>query len=150
SGDVTDTTAVIWARAATETTLIIEYATTAEFSDVRPGGTTQVAATTDFTGTVTVTGLRPAARYYYRVRPAGGEITASESGTFATAPAPEQPRDVTFLWAGDLGGQGFCRQPEYGIFTPMKAVAADFFVFEGDTIYADSPCTSPPNVPGAD
>ena len=150
SGDVTDTAAVIWARADTDASLVIEYATTAEFSDVRRGGTIHVSAATDFTGVVTVTGLRPATRYYYRVRPEGVEVTESDIGTFATAPAPEQLRDVTFLWSGDLGGQGVCRQPEYAIFAPMKAVAADFFVFEGDTIYADSPCTSPPNIPGAD
>lgn len=150
SGDVTDTTAVIWARADQDTTLIVEYATTSEFTDAQRGGTMQVSATADFTGTVTLTELHPATRYYYRVRPEGAEFTTSESGSFATAPAPNQPRDVTFIWSGDLGGQGFCRQPEYTIFAPMKTVGADFFMFEGDTIYADSPCTSPPNAPGAD
>jgi len=150
SGDVTDTTAVLWARADQDTTLMVEYATTSEFNDAQRGGTMQVSATTDFTGTVTLTGLQPATRYYYRVRPAGAESTTSESGSFATASAPKQPHEVTFLWSGDLGGQGFCRQPEYPIFAPMKTVGADFFIFEGDTIYADSPCPSPPNAPGAD
>jgi alkaline phosphatase D len=32
----------------------------------------------------------------------------------------------------------------------MKAMQADFFIFGGDTIYADSPCPSPPNAPGSD
>src|SRR5262249_23091903 len=150
SGDVTDSTAVIWARAAEDTTLLVEYATTAEFSDAQNAGALPVSAATDFTGTVTLTGLQPATRYHYRVRAQGAEVAASEIGSFITAPAADQPRDVTFIWGGDLGGQGFCRQPAYLIFTPMKMVEADFFIFEGDTIYADSPCTSPPNAPGAD
>ena len=150
SGDVTDTTAVIWARADKNAALVVEYATTPVFSDAESGGTMPVSAVTDFTGTVLLTGLQPAARYYYRVHPQGAEVSESETGSFVTAPAPDQPHDVTFLWSGDLGGQGFCRQPEYTLFTPMKSVGADFFIFEGDTIYADSPCTSPPNAPGAD
>ncbi len=150
SGDVTATTAVIWARADRDATLVVEYATTPAFSDAQSGGTMPVSAATDFTGTVTLTGLRPATRYSYRVRPQGAEVSESEVGSFVTAPASDQPHDVTFVWSGDLGGQGFCRQPEYTIFTPMKSVGADFFIFEGDTIYADSPCPSPPNAPGAD
>jgi alkaline phosphatase D len=150
SGDVTDSTAVVWARANRDATLTVEYATTPEFSNAQNGGRMQVSAATDFTGRVTLTGLRPATRYSYRVQPREAEVSESESGSFVTAPAPNQPRDVTFIWSGDLGGQGFCRQPEYTIFAPMKTVSADFFIFEGDTIYADSPCTSPPNAPGAD
>lgn len=150
SGDVSNSGAVIWARAEGETTLVVEYATAPEFTDARVGGAVQVSAATDFTGTVILAGLQPATPYYYRVRPQDAEVSASVVGSFSTAPEPNQARGVTFVWGGDLGGQGFCRQPEYAIFTPMKAVAADFFIFGGDTIYADSPCPSPPNAPGAD
>src|SRR5262249_51412446 len=82
SGDVTDSTAVVWARANEDTTLRIEYATTSEFSDAQNGGTMQVSAATDFTGTVTLTGLRPATRYHYRVRSQGAEVATSETGFF--------------------------------------------------------------------
>ncbi len=150
SGDVTDTSAVIWARADEATTLVVEYASSPAFGEVQAGGTMPVSAASDFAGTVVLTGLQPAQRYYYRVRPQGAEVATSVVGSFTTAPKPDQPRDVTFLWGGDLGGQGFCRRPEYTIFTPMRALGADFFIFGGDTIYADSPCVSPPNTPGAD
>jgi alkaline phosphatase D len=150
SGDVTDTTAVIWARADGEGVLVAEYATSPAFDVVQNGGSVHVSPMTDFTGTVVLTALHPATRYYYRVRLADAEIAAHVSGSFTTAPPPELPSSVSFLWGGDLGGQGFCRQPEYRIFTPMKAVAADFFIFGGDTIYADSLCPAPPNAPGAD
>jgi alkaline phosphatase D len=150
SGDVTDTSAVIWARADADTTLVVEYASDSQFGNTQNGDLMRVCATTDFTGTVTLTALRPATRYYYRVRSQDAAVAASVTGSFMTAPAPDQPRDVTFVWGGDLGGQGFCRQPEYPIFVPMKVLTPDFFILGGDTIYADSPCTSPPNAPGAD
>ena len=150
SGDVTETSAVIWARASGEVTLLVEYAESPEFRTVHTGGTVHVLAQNDFTGTAVLTGLRPATRYAYRVRPQGAAVSESVSGSFMTTPESSRPHDVTFLWGGDLGWRTFCRRPEYAIFRPMKALNADFFVFGGDTIYADSACTSPPNVPGAD
>src|SRR5262249_46970466 len=136
SGDVSDTSAVIWTRTDSDATVVIEYATSPAFSNTQIGGQVHVSGETDFTGTVTLTGLQPATRYYYRVRPHTAEVAESVTGTFVTAPAPDKAADVTFLWGGDLGGQGFCRQPEYSIFAPMKAQGADFFLFVGDTIYA--------------
>jgi len=150
SGDVTATSAVIWARSGERATLVVEYATTPAFIEVRNGGTIQATAETDFTGTVILTTLQPATRYYYRVRSQDLLNASSETGSFSTAPTPAEKQSVTFLWGGDLGGQGFCRRPEYTIFAPMRALAADFFIFGGDTVYVDSPCTSPPNAPGAD
>ncbi|MGH7960206.1 MAG: alkaline phosphatase D family protein [Candidatus Binatia bacterium] len=150
SGDVTDTSAVIWARANGGTRLVVEYTDSPEFRNVQTGGTVQVTSQTDFTGTVVLTDLRPATRYAYRVRLQESATSESVSGSFLTAPEPSQPRDITFLWGGDLGRKDLCRRPEYTIFKPMKTLAADFFVFGGDTIYADSACASPPNVPGAD
>jgi alkaline phosphatase D len=150
SGEVSATSAVIWARTNGEPTFTVEYATDPSFTTVQGTQTATVAVQTDFTGTVSLTALTPATRYSYRVRSQSAESEHSVFGTFTTAPAPEKQHDVTFLWGGDLGGQGFCRQPDYTIFSPMKAVHADFFIFGGDTIYADSPCPSPPNAPGAD
>jgi alkaline phosphatase D len=58
---------------------------------------------------------------------------------------------VTFLWSGDLGGGGLCRPTdgEYGIFRAMLRYPADFFLFVGDTIYADVACNKPDTAPGA-
>ena len=153
SGEVSTTSAIIWARANGETgdtTFTVEYAPDSTFATVQGTQTVTVSAATDFTGTIALPALQPATRYYYRVRTQSTSDEGSSSGTFTTAPLAEKKQDVTFLWGGDLGGQGFCRQPTYTIFSPMKAVNADFFIFGGDTIYADSPCPSPPNVPGSD
>lgn len=150
SGEISASSAMIWARTNGETTFTVEYATDPSFATVQGTQTATVAAETDFTGTVTLAALAPATHYFYRVRSQSADGEHSASGTFATAPPPEKQHDVTFLWGGDLGGQGFCRRPAYTIFSPMKAVRADFFIFGGDTVYADSPCPSPPNAPGSD
>jgi alkaline phosphatase D len=153
SGEVSATSAMIWARVngeAGETAFTVEYTVDPTFATVQGRQATTVSGATDFTGTVPLTALQPATRYYYRVRPQSTDNGQSSAGTFMTAPLPEEKQDVIFLWGGDLGGQGFCRQPAYTIFFPMKAMHADFFIFGGDTIYADSPCPSPPNAPGSD
>jgi alkaline phosphatase D len=102
----------------------------------------------DLTGKLTLNGLAPATRYTVRV--SQGEARAEAK--FVTAPAPDAPARVTFIWSGDLGGGGYCRPQDggYRIFRPMLQRHADFFLFVGDTIYADVPCDRPGVVPGAD
>lgn len=150
SGDVTDSSAVLWTRAQRPVGLLVELADSPEFSALRASGKIEVVPERDFTGTLVLTNLQPATRYHYRIRPQEEAASEAVIGSFATAPSPDQPQTVTFLWGGDLGGHSLCRQPEYAIFTPMKTLAADFFIFGGDTIYADTRCTAPPNTPGAD
>ncbi|MBI2158595.1 MAG: alkaline phosphatase D family protein [Candidatus Rokubacteria bacterium] len=102
----------------------------------------------DFAGKVRLTGLRPATRYGVQVR-SGGETARGE---FTTAPPHDQPARVTFLWSGDLGGGGRCRLADggYRIFRAMTPHRPDFFLFAGDTIYADVKCDKPGVLPGAD
>lgn len=145
-GEVTDVSAVVWARGFEERPIAVEYAPAA-------GGTPSVATMSvtrdaDLTGKVTLTRLSPGTRYTYRVRQ-GGE---SVEGSFVTAPARDQARAVTFLWSGDLGGGRRCRRIEdgYPIFRPMAHRKPDFFLFVGDTIYADVRCGGPDWVPGYD
>jgi alkaline phosphatase D len=56
------------------------------------------------------------------------------------------------LWSGDLGGSGHCRDVEdgYRIFQAMSERKPDFFLFVGDTVYADRRCTGRAVVPGSD
>lgn len=150
SGEVTVTNANVWTRADQPATLAVEYDTVPEFQQPTTGETVRVSAETDFTGVAALTGLRPATRYFYRVREANGASPSGISGSFVTAPLSDQPSSVTFLWGGDLGGQGVCRRSTYVIFDAMRVQAADFFLFGGDTVYADGRCPSPPNAPGAD
>ena len=102
---------------------------------------------TDLTAKIALDDLVPATRYAVDV--SQGEARAHAE--FVTAPAADADARVTFVWSGDLGGGGFCRPVDggYRIFTPMQARRADFFLFVGDTIYADVPCDRPGTVPGA-
>ena len=95
-------------------------------------------------------GLRPGTRYRWEAE-AGAEHAA---GRFTSAPAPWTSAPVRLVWSGDLGGGGHCRDAEdgYRIFRAMAERGPDFFLFVGDTIYADHGCRSSPRValgPGA-
>jgi alkaline phosphatase D len=148
SGDVTPTSALIWARASGATTLTVEYSTSDDFANSLKSQPLAMTEQSDFTGQITLKELKPATRYFYRVIP--GATGQAQSGTFLTAPAPDAAANVRFVWSADLGGQSMCRQPEYFIFNKLKEAEPDFFVYQGDTIYADERCPAPPNVPGSD
>ncbi|MBI3248446.1 MAG: alkaline phosphatase D family protein [Deltaproteobacteria bacterium] len=151
SGDVTPTSAVVWARASSTGVMQVT---------VRPEGTskgkavrreTAVSVTHDFTGRVLVDGLVPDTAYRYTVAFSGGK---AESGTFRTAPARTSPKAVRFAWSGDLGSD-VCRdrQDGYPIFQALNREALDFFLALGDMIYADFTCEATgfygnPQIPG--
>ena len=59
-------------------------------------------------------------------------------GRFRTAPTGR--RDVSFVWGGDVGGQGWGINLADGgmrTYAAMRATRPDFFIHSGDTIYAD-------------
>lgn len=145
-GEVTDASAVVWVRGFDESPVTVEYRP--ETRGASSSASVPVARSGDFTGKLALSGLAPATRYHYQVRQ-GGE---SVNGGFVTAPAPGQARSVTFLWSGDLGGGRICRHVRdgYPIFKAMARLKPDFFLFVGDTIYADLRCGGPDWVPGYD
>lgn len=144
-GDVTSSTAVLWARGVADGGVTAAYgpagvgpASTVEL-DVRRAG--------DWTAKTRLSGLRPATRYRYRVRAGAAEV----GGEFVTAPPDDSPIPVRFVWSGDLGGGGVCRPREgsHPIFDAMARRRPDFFLFVGDTIYADHLCRGPAVARGA-
>ncbi len=146
TAEVTDRAATVWVRGVDD-----DVPVTLEYSGLGAPEAAAVIALSpahDLTGHARVEGLRPSTRYEYRVRQ--GEHVAV--GSFLTAPAPDEAAPVRFLWSGDLGGAGHCRRVEdgYRIFPPMTARRPDFFLFVGDTIYADHFCAGPEFVPGND
>ena len=69
-------------------------------------------------------------------------------GRFRTAPADK--RDVSFVWGGDVVGQGWGINPDLGGMTIFKAMAGlepDFFLHSGDSIYADGPLAAEKDLP---
>ena len=145
AGDVTSTSAVLWARAPEAGDVVFEYGPAGEAERGRLEAA--ASAATDFTVKRRVDGLRPGTRYVWRAR--SGELTAA--GEFATAPPPSEPARVRWVWSGDLGSAGNCRRVDdgYRIFAAMERARPDFFIFAGDTIYADHACRGPEFVPGS-
>ena len=143
--EVRPTAAILWTRAVRAGEVGIEVGAAGEAG--RRLAREAVAAD-DFLVRVPLEGLAPATRHRYRVAQDGQHV----EGEFTTAPPPDEPARVTFLWSGDLGGGGIhCRPVDggYRIFHAMAHQPADFFLFVGDTVYADAPCNRPGTVPGA-
>src|SRR2546422_580728 len=145
-GDVAATTAVVWARLPAPGEVAVSLKPAAGEGGAR--GTLEITRRADFTGKLVLSGLTPATRYAWQARGGGETVT----GEFVTAPAADARARVRFLWSGDLGGGGFCRPMDggYRIFRTMALTRPDFFLFVGDTIYADIRCDRPGVVPGAD
>lgn len=139
AGEVTATSAVLWARC--ERASRLHVAAQAERGD-EIAASTAVTADDDFTGAVTIDGLQADTRYAYRAWCAGDSVGDSVGGTFRTAPDPHAYTPITFAWGGDIGGQNVCRDriEGYPIFQSIARQQLDFFIGLGDMIYADNPC----------
>src|SRR6266540_5978472 len=93
SGDVTPASAVLWTRVDREADLIAEVAKDGAFGQVVARRSAPARLANDLTVTVLVAPLEPGRTYHYRFR-AGRSL--SETGSFRTAPRPDQARDVRF------------------------------------------------------
>lgn len=148
TGDVTCDSGLVWVRSDRPARMIVETSATESFRNVRRWHGPLLGADTDFTGTTRLRGLPSGEQIHYRVlladpddpRRTGEPVT----GTFRTASA--RRRDgIRFLWSGDLAGQGWGINPDFGgytIYNAMGALDPDFFLCSGDNIYADGPITS--------
>ncbi len=165
TGDVTATSVIVWARSDAAAEMVVELGADPELSAARrasaesataESATAESAAAGDFAAQVTVDGLEPATRYHYSVTFENADGTSQpRTGAFTTAPAAAAAARVRFIVGGDVGGQGYCRHAEkgYDIFAAMAELEPDFFVANGDMIYADNACPAAgpdgwPNVPG--
>ncbi|USX27569.1 alkaline phosphatase D family protein [Oxalobacteraceae bacterium OTU3CINTB1] len=145
-GDIADNRAIIWSRSDRNAQMIVEYDTSDRFSNAsRIVGPTASDAT-DFTTRVDLGGLPAGQTVFVRVRyvdPNNSKIESETiSGQFRTTPAADATRAVRFHWSGDQCGQGWGINTEFGgmkIYEAMRLRDPDFFIHNGDTIYADGP-----------
>ena len=145
AGEVTPTTAKVWARAAMAGAVQIELWTGSNpGTRANPFRVYAARATTadDLTAQKVVTGLRPGTSYRYRFWQG---TVRSPVGTFRTAPLPTADRPIRFAITGDAdatpnaaGRPGFNRFETYGA---MARARNDFNINLGDTIYSDSELT---------
>lgn len=167
-GDITDHSAELWLKTQGAKKVQIEWASVEAWRRISaiasvqsPAARTppvQTGPETDFTLTVPFNELSPDTRYRYYVlvkepeqREGASRQHVAAQGEFTTLPDSAASVPATFVWSGDLGGQDRCRQGEagYPIFDTIRQRKPDFFIFLGDTIYADNVCTAPPNEPGS-
>jgi alkaline phosphatase D len=147
AGDVDGNRAIVWSRTDRAARLIVEYATTASFEDVRRVVGPAALEVSDFTARVDLTGLPSGQRIFYRARfQSLHDLRISSepmAGTFTTPPRAAGPgRDVTVVWTADTVGQGWGIDSAMGgmrLYDAMRKVGADVFIHTGDTIYADGP-----------
>ncbi|GAB2730852.1 alkaline phosphatase D family protein [Streptomyces bullii] len=154
TGDVTSNSGLVWVRSDRPARMIVETSATESFRNARRWHGPLLGAGTDFTGTTRLRGLPPGEQIHYRVlladpddpRRMGEPVT----GTFRTVPV--RRRDgVRFVWSGDLAGQGWGINPDIGgyrIYDAMARLDPDFFLFSGDTVYADGPIAATAPLPG--
>ncbi len=143
-GDITSNRAVIWSRTDRSARMFVEYATTSSFKNARRIGGAPADDTNDYTARIDLDNLPAGQQVFYRVsfqdRNDAKIYSERVKGSFRTA--PRSKRDITFVWGGDVCGQGWGINPDFGgmkIFETMRKLQPDFFIHSGDTIYADGP-----------
>jgi alkaline phosphatase D len=131
SGDVTPGSVVLWTRVDQEGDVRAQVAKDEGFSELVVEGKQRSSADHDFVIKLGVDGLEPATRYYYRFLPPSGD--PSPVGSFETAPTPDAAADVVFAYSGDSDA---AFKP-FQILAKVRDDEPAFFVYLGDTVYAD-------------
>jgi alkaline phosphatase D len=152
SGDLAGDRAILWARADRPARMMVEWATTEAFDDVRLVRGPAALEDSDFTAKMDLAGLPLGQRVFYRVVMvdlADHKLaSAPVVGAFWTPPAAR--RDIRFVWSGDTAGQGWGINPDWGgmrIYETIRQVEPAFFIHSGDTIYADGPIAAEQALP---
>jgi alkaline phosphatase D len=129
--------------------MVVDISHRPDFKHARRIRGPQLAAPFDFTGKIRVDGLTPGSTVHYRVRAENDTASEPLTGSFTTA--PDTPADIRFQWSGDLAGQGWGINPDFGgyrIFDTMAESNPDFFICSGDFNYADNPISETVALPG--
>lgn len=143
-GDVRGHRAMIWSRSDRPSRMWAEYDFDPDFSHPTRVRGSYALDTTDYTARLDITGLPAGRDVFVRVQfqDLSNERVMSEAVTGHFRTAPEEARDIRFLWSGDTAGQGWGINPEFGgmkIYESMRQTQPDFFIHSGDNIYADGP-----------
>lgn len=146
SGEATTSEVVIWSRTDCNGAFMYVYVrpTTGEKS-TRHRSRMRTSENSDYSMSLTVTGLLPYTHYTYNVafsRLRAPPSKGFETGTFRTAADASISKPLKIVWTGDLAGQNVCRSKREGfpLTSAMTAERADVLVLSGDMIYADNLC----------
>ncbi len=155
SGDVSDGSAMVWARADRPARMRVECSTVESFRTIVAAASSDASPNHDFAAKALVRGLPPGEDIFYRVRfEAFGEaglMGMTQTGHFRTPPAKKD--SISFVWSGDTAGQGWGIDLSRGgmrTYRTMLENRPDFFIHCGDHIYADCPIPSALKLPGGE
>ena len=152
SGDVSSDSAVIWARADRPARMLAEVATSDSFKTIARAVFVDALPETDLTANALIDGLPAGQDVFYRIRfqdlASPTIVGESVTGRFRTAPGDR--RSVSFVWSGDTAGQGWGIDEARGgmrTYATMLRNRPDFFIHNGDTIYADGSIAAEQKMP---
>jgi phosphodiesterase/alkaline phosphatase D-like protein len=146
AAEVTSSSAILWAHATSAGRYVARIARDSRFRHVLATATPSARPTSDNTMQVTVRGLRPGTRFFYRFQGSGSK--RSDTGTFQTAPAANANATIRFGWSGDADAQRARGQTQpfynslgdhnFAVYGAMARENNNFNLNFGDTIYSDS------------
>ena len=142
SGDVGSDGGVVWARSDRPSQMLVEVSTTESFKEARALPPIAALPESDFTAKMLLEDLPAGQEIFYRIkfRDLSHPDISGEAITGRFRTAPSDRRDVSFVWGGDVAGQGWGINPDDGgmvTFAAMRKHRPDFLIHSGDTIYAD-------------
>jgi len=133
----------------------VEISTTESFKVVQQGAYVDALPESDFTAKALIDGLPAGQDIFYRIRfqdLATPSIVGEPAvGRFRTAPSDK--RSISFVWSGDTAGQGWGIDESRGgmrAYATMRKNRPDFFIHNGDNIYADNPMTAEQKMPNGE
>jgi len=131
SGDVTANSAIVWFRMEDQGTLTIEYSHSPDLRQHQTLAPVTATDKNDYTIKTKLEKLTANTQYYFR-----GTVTGKKPGPicqFKTAPKPDDMNDIVFAVSGDTRESHM----PFPIMDSIAAMKPDFFLFLGDSIYAD-------------
>ena len=143
-GDVTPTRAMIWSATNRAARMMVEVSRDERFTSPRLIEGPAALDSSGFTAKLDLAGLTAGEPVFYRVwfddlaRP--GLRSAPVTGHFRAAPTASRP--LTICWSGDVVGQGWGINPDFGgmrLYETMARHHPDLFIHSGDMIYGDGP-----------
>src|SRR5499425_1560426 len=155
SGDVSLDSAVIWARADRPARMLAEVATTDSFKTIHRAVFVDALPETDFTANALIDGLPAGQDIFYRIsfQDLASPTIVGEPMTGRFRTAPSDRRSISFVWSGDTAGQGWGIDEARGgmrTYATMLRNRPDFFIHNGDNIYADGPILAEQKMPNGE
>lgn len=142
-GDLAPGRAMIWSRADRASRMMVEYAFNDQFNDAVIIRGPYAMESTDFTARQDLTNLPEGKDVFVKVwfEDLTNAHNKSEpvSGHFHTIGKQD---DIRFVWGGDVAGQGWGINENFGgmkIYEAMRQVQPQFFIESGDSVYSDGP-----------